>query len=233
MMPYHSYQRFQAQRPSPQPSSGRPMLGAASSPRPYHGRSGAASAQLRAVVAVPRRTWSSARPAPPTRALLADRAGSACRMNLDTEALIERAGFDTASLHRCAEPGPLGTSAPHIAGEPNEALAWPSRQPLQTRPDKENDQMMNSTVTQPAAITAPAPGSYRIDAVRSAITFTTRHLFGLGAVRGSFELRDREIHVTAPLSGCLARARSLPRASTPAIPAAITRSGRRLLAAAT
>ena len=67
--------------------------------------------------------------------------------------------------------------------------------------------MINSTVTQPAAITAPAPGSYRIDAVRSAITFTTRHLFGLGAVRGSFELRDGEIRVTAPLSGCLARAR--------------------------
>ena len=92
------------------------MLGAASSPRPYHGRSGAASAQLRAMVAVPRRTWSSARPAPPIRALLADRAGSACRMNLDTEALIERAGFDIASLHRYAEPGPLGTSIPHIAG---------------------------------------------------------------------------------------------------------------------
>jgi polyisoprenoid-binding protein YceI len=91
--------------------------------------------------------------------------------------------------------------------------------------------MINSTVTQPAAIMAPAPGSYRIDAVRSAITFTTRHLFGLGAVRGSFELRDREIHVTAPLSGCLARARSLPRASTPAIPAEIARSARLLDAA--
>lgn len=66
---------------------------------------------------------------------------------------------------------------------------------------------VNSPATQPAAIVAPAPGIYRIDAARSAITFTTRHLFGLGAVHGRFELRDGEIRVTDPLSESSARAR--------------------------
>ena len=66
---------------------------------------------------------------------------------------------------------------------------------------------MTSTAAQPAAIAAPAPGTYRIDTARSLITFTTRHLFGLCRVRGRFALRDGEIHVTAPMSGCSARAR--------------------------
>jgi polyisoprenoid-binding protein YceI len=68
------------------------------------------------------------------------------------------------------------------------------------------NQAVNSPATQPAAIAAPAPGSYRIDAARSAITFTTRHLFGLGAVRGRFELREGEIRVTDPLPESSARA---------------------------
>jgi polyisoprenoid-binding protein YceI len=68
------------------------------------------------------------------------------------------------------------------------------------------NQAVNSPATRPAAIAAPAPGTYRIDAARSAITFTTRHLFGLGAVRGSFGLRDGEIRVTDPLSESSARA---------------------------
>ena len=37
------------------------------------------------------------------------------------------------------------------------------------------NQAVNSPATQPAAVAAPAPGTYRIDAARSAITFTTRH----------------------------------------------------------
>ena len=68
------------------------------------------------------------------------------------------------------------------------------------------NQAVNSPATQPAAVAAPAPGTYRIDAARSAITFTTRHLFGLGAVRGRFELRDGEIRVTDPLPESSARA---------------------------
>jgi polyisoprenoid-binding protein YceI len=68
------------------------------------------------------------------------------------------------------------------------------------------NQAVNSPAIQPAAIAAPAPGTYRIDAARSAITFATRHLFGLGTVRGSFELRDGEIRVTDPLLESSARA---------------------------
>jgi polyisoprenoid-binding protein YceI len=68
------------------------------------------------------------------------------------------------------------------------------------------NQAVNSPATQPAAVAAPAPGTYRIDAARSAITFTTRHLFGLGAVRGRFELREGEIRVTDPLPESSARA---------------------------
>ena len=69
------------------------------------------------------------------------------------------------------------------------------------------NQAVNGPATQPAAIVAPAPGTYRIDAARSAITFTTRHLFGLGAVRGRFDLRDGEIRIAGPLDESSARAR--------------------------
>jgi len=70
-----------------------------------------------------------------------------------------------------------------------------------------NQAVNRPATTQSAAVVAPASGTYRIDAARSAITFTTRHLFGLGAVHGSFELRDGEIRVTDPLNECSARAR--------------------------
>jgi polyisoprenoid-binding protein YceI len=69
------------------------------------------------------------------------------------------------------------------------------------------NQAVNSPATQPAAIAAPVPGTYRLDAARSAITFTTRHLFGLGPVHGRFELREGEIRVTDPLSESSARAK--------------------------
>ena len=60
--------------------------------------------------------------------------------------------------------------------------------------------MRNSTTPQPAAIAVPAPGTYRIDAARSAIAFTARHLLGLGAVHGAFTLREGDIHVADPVS---------------------------------
>ena len=37
--------------------------------------------------------------------------------------------------------------------------------------------------------TAPHPGHYDIDPSQSRVTFTTRHLFGLGRVKGSFAIR--------------------------------------------
>ena len=69
------------------------------------------------------------------------------------------------------------------------------------------NQAVSSLAIQPAAIVAPVPGTYRIDAARSAITFTTRHLFGLGPVRGRFELREGEIRVTDPVHESSARAK--------------------------
>jgi polyisoprenoid-binding protein YceI len=52
-----------------------------------------------------------------------------------------------------------------------------------------------------------AVGLYRVDPTTSSITFKTRHLFGLGRVRGRFELHDGEIHVADPVSGSWAAAR--------------------------
>lgn len=47
-------------------------------------------------------------------------------------------------------------------------------------------------------MSTPHPGVYRIDPSRSTITFRTRHLFGLGAVRGTFRLHEGEIRVADP-----------------------------------
>jgi polyisoprenoid-binding protein YceI len=45
------------------------------------------------------------------------------------------------------------------------------------------------------------PGSYDIDPERTAIRFRTRHLFGLGPVRGTFAVRSGAVSVTDPLAG--------------------------------
>ena len=50
------------------------------------------------------------------------------------------------------------------------------------------------------------PGIYRIDPERSTITFRTRHLFGLGPVRGTFRLRTGEILVADPAGESAVRA---------------------------
>jgi polyisoprenoid-binding protein YceI len=47
---------------------------------------------------------------------------------------------------------------------------------------------------------APPAGQYEIDASRSAVTFRTRHLFGLAPVRGSFAIRAGSIDVAAPVT---------------------------------
>jgi polyisoprenoid-binding protein YceI len=52
-----------------------------------------------------------------------------------------------------------------------------------------------------------AVGLYRIDPTASSVTFKTRHLFGLGRARGSFELKDGEIHVAGPVGASWAEAR--------------------------
>ena len=51
----------------------------------------------------------------------------------------------------------------------------------------------------PAAPTVglPAAGTYQVDPARSRITFTTRHLFGLGKVTGSLAVLDGKVTITA------------------------------------
>lgn len=56
------------------------------------------------------------------------------------------------------------------------------------------------------AIEAPATGAYRIDGAESTISFSTRHLFGLAPVRGTFVLRDGTLHVADPVDGSTVRA---------------------------
>ncbi len=49
----------------------------------------------------------------------------------------------------------------------------------------------------PAAQALPV-GRYRIDPTRTTIRFSTRHLFGLGGVTGTFRLRDAELNIAEP-----------------------------------
>ena len=64
---------------------------------------------------------------------------------------------------------------------------------------------MTAPSTRPL-VPVPATGGYRIDPSRSGVTFATRHLFGLGAVRGTFALREGSIGVTEPTEQSWARA---------------------------
>ncbi len=76
---------------------------------------------------------------------------------------------------------------------------WPSGHPVTLS-------TMTTTHTAPAITAVPPASRYRIDPTRSAVLFTTRHLFGLGRVRGRFELRDGEIRIADPVSDSTARA---------------------------
>ena len=51
-----------------------------------------------------------------------------------------------------------------------------------------------------AAQATPRPGRYEIDTGCSAVTFRTRHLFGLAPVRGSFAIRAATIDVAEPVT---------------------------------
>jgi polyisoprenoid-binding protein YceI len=48
--------------------------------------------------------------------------------------------------------------------------------------------------------TTPQPGHYDIDPGRSRVTFATRHLFGLGRVKGSFAIRRGTADVADPVA---------------------------------
>ncbi|WP_192809660.1 YceI family protein [Actinomadura rudentiformis] len=62
------------------------------------------------------------------------------------------------------------------------------------------------SVPGPTSVGVPAAGDYRIDPESSAVAFTTRHLFGLAAVQGSFHLHDGHIHVADPTQESWTRA---------------------------
>lgn len=51
------------------------------------------------------------------------------------------------------------------------------------------------------ALTSIQTGSYDIDPERTTIRFRTRHMFGLGPVRGTFAIRSGAVSVTDPLDG--------------------------------
>lgn len=55
--------------------------------------------------------------------------------------------------------------------------------------------MSTSTPT----VQVPVVGSYEIDPARSSIHFTTRHMFGLAGVKGSFAVTGGVIHVAEPV----------------------------------
>jgi polyisoprenoid-binding protein YceI len=48
--------------------------------------------------------------------------------------------------------------------------------------------------------TTPQPGHYDIDPGQSRVTFSTRHLFGLGRVNGSFAIRGGTADVAEPVA---------------------------------
>lgn len=59
--------------------------------------------------------------------------------------------------------------------------------------------MSPTTVSTYDQATALPAGTYRLDPLRSTVTFTTRHLFGLRRVEGTFALRGGEVRVGDPL----------------------------------
>jgi len=57
-----------------------------------------------------------------------------------------------------------------------------------------------ATSTVSVSQATPQPGRYAIDTTRSAVTFRTRHMFGLAPVRGSFAIRAGTVDVAGPLA---------------------------------
>jgi polyisoprenoid-binding protein YceI len=51
-----------------------------------------------------------------------------------------------------------------------------------------------------ATVKIPAAGTYRIDPTRSQVSYSGRHMFGLGVVHAGFAIRSGEIRVGDPLT---------------------------------
>ncbi len=54
--------------------------------------------------------------------------------------------------------------------------------------------------TEPQTTHIPPLGRYEIDVTRSTVKFRTRHMFGLGPVRGTFAIRSGTADIAEPLS---------------------------------
>jgi polyisoprenoid-binding protein YceI len=68
------------------------------------------------------------------------------------------------------------------------------------KPGQLNTGAAGATSTSPVPQATPQPGRYEIDTTRSAVTFRTRHMFGLAPVRGSFAIRAGTVDVAGPLT---------------------------------
>jgi polyisoprenoid-binding protein YceI len=60
--------------------------------------------------------------------------------------------------------------------------------------------------TEPQITQAPPLGHYEIDVSQSRVTFRTRHMFGLGPVRGTFAIRSGSVDIAEPLDDSAVRA---------------------------
>ena len=60
----------------------------------------------------------------------------------------------------------------------------------------------------------PARGNYTVDPERSQITFTTRHLFGLAGVSGSFKIRAGQLVIAEQLAASTVRAEAIASSFT-------------------
>lgn len=59
---------------------------------------------------------------------------------------------------------------------------------------------------QSQTVVVPQVGDYHVDPSQSKISFTTRHMFGLAAVQGTFDLREGHIYVAKNEADSSARA---------------------------
>jgi polyisoprenoid-binding protein YceI len=64
---------------------------------------------------------------------------------------------------------------------------------------------MTAAITTDTALQVPRIGRYRIDPATSAVTFSTRHLFGLAPVKGSLEIREGTMEVAEPVGSSTVR----------------------------
>jgi polyisoprenoid-binding protein YceI len=94
-------------------------------------------------------------------------------------------GRNLLKLHAAAAGHPFGAAGP-------DARPCPATAPLASNGGMQSESAVLGTT--------PQPGHYVIDPGGSRVTFRTRHLFGLGPVKGSFAVRGGTVDVADPLA---------------------------------